>query len=156
MADSTPVETKPEAAALAAAIAPAATSAGWWFLRSHKRLAVLLGGGALTIAAGTYGYKYFTASPGKVVAQSEPPAVAQAKEEPPKPAKQAEPSDFLNIKLPETPPVPPVRIEHDLDGIKPRSPTHTSAKSGRDQLCTTDSSAGHQEAERWPRHFQSS
>jgi hypothetical protein len=103
MAES-PVDKKAEApkavdvlAAAAGVPTPAQAKGLWTLVRRHRKLALLLGGFGMATAAAGYGYKYFTAIPGKVNAQADPPAVAARPEEP-------KPSDEQSvIKLPALP-----------------------------------------------------
>jgi hypothetical protein len=133
MSGANPVETKVEKTAVAAAaltdpiVAPAVVKSGWWFLRSRKRLGLLAGGSAIALVAGGYGYKYFTATPGTVSAQTETPVVAEAKpEEPGKlpalPSKPAEKPEF-DLNLPDLPPPPaPGKRERDKEQLELRLP----------------------------------
>jgi hypothetical protein len=97
MSDAKPVENKIVDTAVALtspATAPvAAAKVGWWAARSRKRLALVAGGAAIVLAGGAYGYKYFTAQPGKATAQSDPPVVAEAKPEATPPVRLTPPNE---------------------------------------------------------------
>ena len=85
--------------------------------RSRKRLWLAAGGAALALAGGVYGYKYFTADPGKAAAQTEPQSLAQGKEDEPgkTPEPPAKPSPFIDPDL--MPPLisPPKPFKNDID-----------------------------------------
>jgi hypothetical protein len=113
MSDAKPVESKIEAAAKVVDTAVALTSAptapiaaakvGWWAMKHRKRFAFIAAGAAIGAGGAIYAAKHFTADPGKAAAQTEPPAVVQAKpEEPAKPA--APPAPELNLD------VPPIKV----------------------------------------------
>lgn len=115
-----PVETKvdvPQAAAAALAEAagtPAAvpTRSVFAALRKYRKLALILGGAGITAAGGGYGYKYFTANPGRANAQPEAPAVAAKPEAPPVIIKPDETKPPVLDETPlSLPPVIPVKNE---------------------------------------------
>lgn len=90
----------------------------------YRKLALIVGGAGLVAAGGGYGYKYFTANPGKANAQGDPPAVAKADDTKPAetrpgddtaalviappagPAKDDGPPPVPEIKIPAPPPMP--------------------------------------------------
>lgn len=121
MSGANPVETKPEAPKAAEATAlsapaavPRATPAGWWVLRSKKRLGLVVGGAVLATGGGWYGYKYLTPTPPRAVAQADPAPAAPKAEEPVKPA------------VPTTEPAPrvtPVKADPDRATKPPELPT---------------------------------
>jgi hypothetical protein len=95
MADAKPVETAPATPPDPAAPAKAGL---WTTLFRYRRAVLTVGGSAALMAAGAYGYKHFTADPGKAVAQSEPPPAAKPDEPVKRPA--AAPTDDLDLVIP--------------------------------------------------------
>jgi hypothetical protein len=84
-----PLEPKTEApkavdalAAVAGVPTPGQVKGTWALVRRHRKLALLLGGLGVTAAAGGYGYKYLSPTPGKANAQPDTPAVAAKAETP--------------------------------------------------------------------------
>jgi hypothetical protein len=133
-----PVENKVEAARPADVLAAAAgiptppNAGGLWakFWR-HRKLALLLGGAGLALGGGGYGYKYFTAIPGRANAQPDTAAVASASmPEAPKPiapsVRDEAPIDLPAVKPVKTelPDVPDV----NLPAVKPPADTDKRVK----------------------------
>jgi len=147
MSSANPVETKVEtvakvvdaAAALAGPTPPVADAAkaGWWALRNPKRFGIIAGSTALALAAGSFGWKYFSAKPPIALAQVDAPALTEFKpEEPakitPTPAKRQDP-DIVEPELPLVAPPKPGRVEIDPQPIKVPSPV-SSPESGRVEI----------------------
>jgi hypothetical protein len=117
MSGANPIDPKAEApkaaaTALAAPTAPpAAKSRPWSRLRLKQKFWLLTCGSGLAIAAGAYGYKYFTAVPGAAVAQTETAAVAAPATKPADPGKL--PGSVIGDDLP-TVAVPPIhRVKNE-------------------------------------------
>ena len=118
MSGNNSVETKPTAAALAEPTTPSAAKAKPGLIGFKQRYWLVAGVGCgLALAAGVYGYKYFSAIPGRVVAQTEPPPTTPITtvEQPAKlPTIPDNPRLDLNPPEMPLPPVLPVKNETEI------------------------------------------